>query len=162
VSLDWKCKLSSQLRFSNVISAVSTPAATKQTAILEGRGFQIANTSLLQRMLGPGPVRKRNKTAHIAYKFCSKVRHDKTQLAPVLGKSVQQRNQWTVAANYVMNTDIPGSREFVIETAIESTFIPCSKAGPFIDGNGVLTHFAIPPNASGIQTCHPVETDSVA
>src|SRR5438445_5451892 len=47
------------------ISAVSTPAATNQTAILEGRGFQIADTSLLQRMPSSGPMPKRTKTAHI-------------------------------------------------------------------------------------------------
>jgi hypothetical protein len=55
-------------------SAVSTPAATNQTAILEGRGFQIADTSLLQRMPSSGPMPKRTKTAHIAYKFSLLVR----------------------------------------------------------------------------------------
>jgi hypothetical protein len=31
-----------------IISAVCTPGATNQTATVEGRGFQIADTSLLQ------------------------------------------------------------------------------------------------------------------
>jgi len=44
------------------ISGVSTPAATNQTAILEGRGFQIADTSLLQRMPGPAVKEKQNSS----------------------------------------------------------------------------------------------------
>jgi hypothetical protein len=62
-----------------------------------------------------------------------KGRHDKTPLAPMLGKSVQERNQRTVSADHVMNTDISGYREFVMETAIESTFIPLSEAGLLLD-----------------------------
>jgi hypothetical protein len=63
---------------SNHISSVSTPDAANQTAFLEGRGFQIcdrlfvaANAKLrapVRNKLG-APVRKRNKAAHIAYKF---------------------------------------------------------------------------------------------
>jgi len=47
-------------------------AAINRATILEGRGSQIAHTSLLSRMPSRGPVGKEHKTAHITYKFpCS-------------------------------------------------------------------------------------------
>ena len=45
---------------------MSTPASTNHGE-LEDRGFQIADTSLLHRVLSLGPVRRRHKEAHIAY-----------------------------------------------------------------------------------------------
>jgi hypothetical protein len=55
-----------------IILAVSTPAATNQTAILEGSCFSDCKHLFVAANAKSEPVRKRNKTAHIAYEFlCS-------------------------------------------------------------------------------------------
>jgi hypothetical protein len=53
---------------------VSTPAATNQTAILEGRGFQIADTSLLKANAELGTHAKEDQNSSYCYKFSLLVR----------------------------------------------------------------------------------------
>src|SRR6516225_9398767 len=63
-----------------IILAVSTPAATNQTAILEGSCFSDCKHLFVAANAKSEPVRKRNKTAHIAYKFpcsCGEGRSDR-------------------------------------------------------------------------------------
>ena len=54
-----------------------------------------------------------------------------------------------------MDTNIPGCRHFVTETAIESTFIPRADPGLLLERNGVLIHFAIPPENADFGISEP-------
>ena len=52
---------------------------------------------------------------------------------------------------------IPGCRHFVTETAIESTFIPRADPGLLLERNGVLIHFAIPPENADFGISEPLQ-----